>query len=392
MKRSIIILLLFYSLMTDASYAEVGYIEHHSGAYYTITDSRTGELLLHTGMKVEVGDEWISETNQLFRVNSVNGFTAYASYLHDETVSMFREDQLVAAINSPAAGNLIAVYHSHTDESYTPTDGKSSLRGKGSIMKVGDTFSEQLRSLGYTVNHDKTLHDPHDANAYIRSRRTVAKLLGSQPLALFDVHRNSAPVAGYKLTSAGEQVAKIVIVVGRANPYLPTTTEFAKQLKAASDQKHPQLVRGIFSANGGYNQDVHPRAVLIEIGTEGSTLAEAQKGAAQFAESIPAVLGVSQSPPAGSSTTVPNSGDGVPNSGTTAPNSETTASSSGLDARAFGSGILRNILWLVGLTTAGGITYLYISAGSWSAVRQKLTQFRNLEFANLFGIRSKKKK
>jgi stage II sporulation protein P len=235
------------------------------------------------------------------------------------------------------------------------------------------------------VDHNKTLHDPHDANAYIRSRRTVAKLLGSQPIALFDIHRNSAPVAQYKLTSGGEQVAKVVIVVGRANPYLPTTTEYAKQLKAAADAKHPQLVRGIFFANGSYNQDVHPRAVLIEIGTEGSTLAEAQKGATRFADAIPAVLGVSQEPPPGSGPTTPKSGEGAPKGGEGAPKS-------GEGALTFGSGTLRNILWLVGVTMAGGITYLYISAGSWSAARQKLAQFRNLEFANLLGIRSKKKK
>lgn len=383
-KRFIIILLLLYSQMMGTSYAEMVYMEHHAGVYYTIVDSQTGVILLHTGIKVEVGDEWITENNQLFRVNSINGFTAYANYLRDETVSMHWEGQVVPTINGPPAQKLVAVYHSHTDEAYTPTDGKSSIRGNGSIMKVGDTFTETLRSLGYTVEHDKTLHDPHDANAYIRSRRTVARLLGAQPIALFDVHRNSAPVAEYKLTSGGEQVARMVLVVGQANPYLPTTREFAKQLKAASDAKYPKLVRGIFLARGDYNQDVHPRAILIEIGTEGSTLEEAQKGAAQFANSIPAVLGVSQTPPPGAGPTAP-SGDGAPDSGTGAP-------TSGDRVWNFGSGTFRNILWLVGLTIAGGITYLYISAGSWHAARQKLAQFRNLEFANLLGIRSKKKK
>lgn len=364
MKRIAIILLIIYFSTTNVSHSA----EHHSGIFYTITDSQTKEVLFHTGIKVEVGDEWLTEENKLFRVHSVDEFTAYATYLRDETLSMRSEDQVAAVANGPAAGGIIAIYHSHTDESYTPTDGKPSIRGKGSIMKVGATFKDALSSLGYNIEHDTTLHDPHDANSYVRSRRTISRLLGKQPIALFDVHRDSAPVTEYKLSSAGEQVARIVLVVGRANPYLPTTTEFAKQLKAASDAKHPKLIRGVFLANGGYNQDIHPRAILVEVGTEGSTLQEAQRGMAQFADAIPAVLGSTQNaPPAAAPTNVDSSP--TPNNGT-----------------------LRNILWLVGITVFGGLAYLYVSSGSWSAARSKLAQLRDIEFANLLGIKSRKKK
>lgn len=386
MKRSIIISLLYYCCLINISYAEPNLPEHHTGIYYTIINAATGEILLETGIKVGVNDELITENNRLFRVHSTDGVMAYANFIRNETSGMPWEAQVIPTAETPAV-KTIALYHSHTDEAYTPTDGKPSIRGKGSIMKVGDVFAEKLRSLGYTVEHDKALHDPHDANAYIRSRRTVAKLLNQQPAALFDFHRNSAPVSQYKLTLNGEKVAKMVIVVGRANPYVTTTLDFAKQLKAATDAKYPKLVRGIFMANGDYNQDIHPRAILIEIGTEGSTLQEAQKTAALFADSIPTVLGGPKAPPTGAGTTTPGGDTSAPGgkAGATAPGGQGSPWQ-------FGSTIWRNILWIVGITITGSVAYLYISAGSWQAARRKLVQFKNIEFANLLGLRSRKKK
>ena len=77
------------------------------------------------------------------------------------------------------------------------------MAGKGSIMLVGDAFAKGLTNIGYQVIHDKTLHCPHDANAYQRSRRTFAKLLTNQPTTLFDIHRDSAPLNMYKTTING---------------------------------------------------------------------------------------------------------------------------------------------------------------------------------------------
>ena len=39
----------------------------------------------------------------------------------------------------------------------------------------------------------KTPHDPHDAMAYDRSRRTAAELLKKNPIALLDIHRDAVP-------------------------------------------------------------------------------------------------------------------------------------------------------------------------------------------------------
>lgn len=374
--RLIVLVFIFCSISTMA-YTETNNRDHLPGIYYTILDSSTGQILLETGLRVETGDQLITDDNRFYQVSSVVEYTAYADYLYSETYSMTCEEFSIPTANGNSPGKLIGIYHSHTDEAYIPTDGKSSIRGNGSIMKVGEVFAEQLTALGYTVNHDLSLHDPHDANAYIRSRRTATKLLSEQPAALFDIHRNSAPVNQYRLTVNNDQIARIVIVVGRANPYMPTTLGYAKQLKAASDARIPKMIRGIFFARGHYNQDIHPRNILLEIGTEGSTLEEAQKSAVLFAEVIPSVLGGPQDPMPGIGSTTeaaPPGGKSI----TTGPN--------------IGNIAWGNLLGLIGITSAISIAYLYISTGSWHGVRQKLSQFRNLEFANLFGLRLLRKK
>jgi stage II sporulation protein P len=365
-------LVFFFCSATIIASTETIHHDHQQGIFYTILDSATGKILLETGLHVESGDELITEDNKFYHVSRIIEYIAYADYLSDKTYVM--EELAIPSANGSSSGKLIGIYHSHTDEAFTPTDGRSSIRGNGSIIKVGDAFAEKLRYLGYTVDHDLTQHDPHDANAYIRSRRTVAKLLGEQPAALFDIHRDSAPASAYKLTINNESLARIVIVVGRANQYMPTTLAYAKQLKSAADAQYPKLIRGIFFASGHYNQDIDPRNVLIEIGTEGSTLEESQKSAALFAGIMPAVLGGPQesTPGGGNATAIP------PEEKSPAVlNTESTA--------------WQNLLLLIGCASAGGIAYLYLSTGSWRRVRQKLAQLRNLEFINLIGLCVRKK-
>lgn len=370
--RTLIFLCCLYITITSAQ-AETTHYDHLSGVYYTILDSATGKVLLETGLDVGSGDQFITDDNKLYNVSRVEAYTAFADYLNEVSAAV---DFTLPATSHDVPGKLIAIYHSHTDEAYSPSDGTASIRGNGTIMKVGEVFSNELTALGYNVDHDRSLHDPHDTNAYTRSRRTAVKLLSEQPAALFDVHRDSAPSGLYKLIINNEPVARIMLVVGRANPYMPTTLDFAKRLKAASDMQYPMLIRGIFLARGHYNQDLNPRSVLVEIGTEGSTLEEAQKSAALFANVIPPVLGGPQDPTPGiGSVTQAAPPNGQPTVGTDA-----------------GDAAWRNLFWLITVITVSVAAFLYVSTGSWQGVRQKLAQLRNLEFANLLGLECLKKK
>jgi hypothetical protein len=101
-------------------------------------------------------------------------------------------------------------------------------------------------------------------------------------------------------TAGGHDVTKLKFVVGNTNPRFQTNLEFAKQLKAAADKKYPGIIQGILVISSDFNQDLAPRAMLIEAGAHTNEREHAEQGIAMFAETLPAVLGsprASEAPP-----------------------------------------------------------------------------------------------
>ncbi len=128
------------------------------------------------------------------------------------------------------------------------------------------------------MEYNKNNHNPHDVNAYNRSRRTAASLLKNGSQVLIDVHRDAVPPNQYQTTVNGQEATKIKLVVGKTNPNSKTNLEFAKQLKAVMDKTKPGLSNGIFMGKGDYNQDLTPRSMLIEVGSHTNPKDDATKG------------------------------------------------------------------------------------------------------------------
>jgi len=193
-----------------------------------------------------------------------------------------------ARASSPQA---IAIYHTHTAESYLPTDGRASIPFKGGIYHVGDTFKESLKKNKVVAVVDKTPHDPHDKNAYTRSRRTAFKLLKEKPAAMFDIHRDGVYNPNYYLEEIdGRRISQMRLIVGRQNPNMSANLDFAKRIMAYTNKQYPGLVKDIYAARGNYNQDLLPTALLIEAGTYTNRRETAEQGIALFANTVPAVL------------------------------------------------------------------------------------------------------
>ncbi len=141
------------------------------------------------------------------------------------------------------------------------------------------------------MEYNKNNHNPHDVNAYNRSRRTAASLLKNGSQVLIDVHRDAVPPNQYQTTVNGQEATKIKLVVGKTNPNSKTNLEFAKQLKAVMDKTKPGLSNGIFMGKGDYNQDLTPRSMLIEVGSHTNPKDDATKGVTAFADVLSATLG-----------------------------------------------------------------------------------------------------
>lgn len=280
-----------YSLKTNTG-------ETSNGEYYTVRDTK-GMIIFQTGLDVSVDDRFISENNIEYVITKINGKNASAVIVQDqnETALNSNETQPVLGLNQPTAvaaakESHVVIYHTHSDESYIPTDGKDSRPGKGSIYEVGDVLTETLENAGISVTHSRKAHDPHDVNAYNRSRRTAVQLLKERPDAIFDIHRDSGPSRPYYTTINGIDTSRIMMVVGRSNPNMRVNLAYAKRIKARADKLYPGLVRGIFIGRGDYNQDLYPTAMLFEIGTEKISLDLAENAVRCLGDVLIRELGV----------------------------------------------------------------------------------------------------
>jgi stage II sporulation protein P len=286
-----------------ASQAEgvpTGEIECSDGSYYTLYDEHH-QMLTRTGLGLSQGDEYITADNLRYRVVSVSGNSAYARLINREATPRAALPVATSTVGVAGSGRpfSIAIYHTHSDESYVPTDGTSSIYGQGGIFKVGDALTDEFKKLHMQVEHSLRPHDPHDINAYVRSRRTAVQLLQKNPAAIFDVHRDAVPPDVYATSYKGEPITRVKIVVGRTNPRVGANLAFAREVKTAVDQKTPGVIEGILLARGDYNQDLSPHSLLFEVGAHTNSRYDAQRGISVFAQSLPAVISSLNSSPQG---------------------------------------------------------------------------------------------
>jgi stage II sporulation protein P len=292
----------FESLQMD----EISRQDLAEGRFWTMVDEAGHEIMV-TGRRIYPGDEYLTADNKLYRVHRVSGRTAYARFIREvglifdtqkPGIFVMLRQQLgwpaMPVQNQENEGlepsqrpkQLIGIYHTHNAESYVPSDGTDSINGKGGIHDVGTSFTHALEAQGVTVIHDETLHLPHDRGAYRRSRVTTERLLAEGPDVIFDVHRDAAPKQAYALQVEDEWVTQIQFVVGRQNPNMTVTRQFALDLKNNADEIHPGLVRGIFMAHGNYNQDLTPLNLLLEVGAHQNSRDAAEDGIALFADVV----------------------------------------------------------------------------------------------------------
>ncbi|MDR1159560.1 MAG: stage II sporulation protein P [Syntrophomonadaceae bacterium] len=280
--------------------------ETESEKYFTLLDEQDRPLTQISG-EVEIGDEFISADNYRYQVVTIEAESAHCVNKGKENMPQLNFDEVSDVwVFAEGSANIeaklgegknkkptVAIYHTHSDESYVPSDGRGSIDGNGGIYDVGKVLADKLKSLGINVIYSESNHNPHDFNAYSRSRKTAASLLRKNPNIILDVHRDALAPEQYEAKINGKEVTKIKLVVGKQNPNKNTNLEFAKQIKAAMDQKTPGLSNGIFIGKGVFNQDLSPRSVLIEVGSHTNSKEEAEEGVKMFADALSSVLGVS---------------------------------------------------------------------------------------------------
>jgi len=204
------------------------------------------------------------------------------------------------ANNLPMGKPLVGIYHTHTAESFVPSAGVTHRPGgqRGDIVDVGEALSKRLNTYGIGTIQSTKIHDyPSFMKAYNASESTVKNMLSENPSIqmIFDIHRDAEKRENYIATVNGVQVARMMIIVATGQQGLPqpnwqSNHAFAKLIDAKMNQRYPGVSRGIRLDDWRYNQQLHPRALLIEVGCQENTKEEAERGIELFGDIVSEII------------------------------------------------------------------------------------------------------
>lgn len=193
----------------------------------------------------------------------------------------------------------VLLYHTHNAETYLPSAGVSKVSGQnGGVVQAAQVFQQALQqNYGIRTIHNTTLHDyPNWNKSYQNSLSSVQQLLKVNPevQAVFDIHRDAGFTSKAPTTATinGKKAARIMLVIGANHDNWKENLAFAQALEEACDRLYPGLLRDKMhiKETGRYNQQVHPHAVLLEIGSDLNTQEEADYAMECFAQVVYEVL------------------------------------------------------------------------------------------------------
>ncbi|WP_138756247.1 stage II sporulation protein P [Paenibacillus sinopodophylli] len=248
--------------------------------YEIVTKAREGESFPVIGL---VG-EW-------YQVSLPSGGSAYVANWVVNTGEVSQND------------SKVYIYHTHNRESWknvsSSTKGTSYDDPKVNITLVGKQLAQSLEKKGIAslveatdfaakLNEQKLSY----TKAYAESRKAVDKAIQSHASLtyFFDIHRD-ADVPRNKTTVVinGKSYARIMFVIGDANPTYKENKKFADALSVLLDKKYPGISRGVLTksahqGNAEYNQSVSNGSLLLEFGGVNNTLQENLQTAEAFAD------------------------------------------------------------------------------------------------------------
>ncbi|MEB2272536.1 stage II sporulation protein P [Bacillus sp. ILBB4] len=205
-----------------------------------------------------------------------------------KTYEESKKQSQTQAKQSTGDKKVVYIYHTHSWESYFPLLGmqgeaneNKAVDNKTNITLVGQMLGMELKADGIgsevdTTNMTQKLNEKGwgTGRAYAMSRSVVETALQQNKDVdyLIDIHRDS--LRQEKTTAAinGKSYAKMMIVLGEANPKFDENVKMAKAIHEKLEEKYPGLSRGVLSKkktsgnNGLYNQDLSDRSILIEVG------------------------------------------------------------------------------------------------------------------------------
>ncbi len=235
-------------------------------------------------------------------------------YIVDSTTSvtkkLFQVDKLLnrnMAMAKKKGKKQILIYHTHgASEGFS--DSKSG-DVEESVVGVGTELAKELEKRGYGVYHDKTQYDLINGRlersiAYNKSLDGIQAILKKYPdiEVTIDLHRDSVGKGKHTYTTInGKRTAVVMFFNGMSrtksgeiaylyNKNLQGNLAFSLQLKCMAMECYDGFTKPIYLKGYRYNLHLKERSLLIELGNENNTVAEAKNAAMPLADVLDKVL------------------------------------------------------------------------------------------------------
>ena len=117
--------------------------------------------------------------------------------------------------------------------------------------------------------------------SYEVSRKFITDTINNTPSLklIIDLHRDSIAKDNSTVMINDKACAKIVFIVGNEYDEYQKNLELSNKLNDKIKEKYPSLTRGVLikggaGSNGVYNQDLNPKMILLEVGSDKNTISE----------------------------------------------------------------------------------------------------------------------
>ncbi len=184
----------------------------------------------------------------------------------------------------------IIIYHAHTTESFVPTSGERFTTDLSLTVAYLGAELKKILEEKYNIPalHNYEIHDIPRSLAYREGRKTIKELIEETPEAkiMIDFHRDGVSRNVTTADIGGVKTGRILMVVGSGHERWRQNLQIARMLHEKLEEVVPGLSRGIKERSFIYNQDLHPRALLIEVGGHENSLEEAQNSLIYLARAL----------------------------------------------------------------------------------------------------------
>lgn len=206
----------------------------------------------------------------------------------------------------------VLIIHTHTTEAYMTYDAGYYNAGDRerttdlarNVCAVGDAMVRTLAAYGIAAIHDTTVHDSPYSGAYTRSAKTVQGYLEQYPSiqVVLDLHRDAlmegeSGLVKPTVTIDGKKAAQMMIIAGvlstdaLPNPHWQQNLALAAQWQKTLTDRYDGLMRPLSTVGSRYNQHLHAGYLLVEVGSEGNTVAEAEYSGELLGKTLAELLG-----------------------------------------------------------------------------------------------------